>query len=350
MKTSSVSSTSLSTMLRSTILKAQEKLVGANKEMTTGRYADIGVSLGARTGMTVNLRNQHDRTAGIIDTNGLVSQRLQVTQQALGGMLDTAQNFLKTLLSVRNGESGVDVLVSEATNNLQATIGAANSSMGGQYIFAGINTQQQPLTDYFSGATAPNKAAADAAFTSYFGFAQDDPAAANITAADMTTFLQTDFSNEFADPAWGANWSTALDKNIQSRISPNEVVEVSANANSQQMRDLAKVYTMVADTGTKGLNQNAYQALVDEAIKVVNGAIQGLIANQAQLGSAQARVTTATERLTTQRDILAQQILSNEGVDPYEAKVRVDQLTTQVETAYALTVKLQSLSILNYMR
>ena len=41
MKTSFVSSSSLSTMLRSTILQAQDKLIGANKEMTTGRHADV---------------------------------------------------------------------------------------------------------------------------------------------------------------------------------------------------------------------------------------------------------------------------------------------------------------------
>jgi flagellar hook-associated protein 3 FlgL len=115
------------------------------------------------------------------------------------------------------------------------------------------------------------------------------------------------------------------------------------------MRDLAKVYTMVVDVGAKGLNQNAYQAMVDEAITVVNSAIQGLITTQAQLGSAQSRVSSASERLTIQRDIMAKQIMSFESVDPYEAKVRVDQLTTQIETSYSLTVRFQNLSILKYM-
>lgn len=350
MKTSYVSSSALSGVLRSTILQAQEKLVGANKEMTTGRYADVGLGLGARTGLTVNLRNQHAQLSGIVDTNGLVSQRLDVTQKALGGMLETAQNFLSTLLSVRSSNTGADVLTTDAKNNLQAAIGSLNSSMGGQYIFAGTNTQEIPLTDYFATPAAANKAAVDAAFLGYFGFAQDDPAAANITAADMTTFLQTDFSAQFDDPAWGTNWSSALDSDLQSRISPNEVITTSTNANETHMRDLVKAYAMVVDAGTRGLNQNAYQAVVDQAIESINGAIKGLTSKQAELGSAQARVTTASERLTVQRDILAAQIQANEGVDPYEAKLRVDQLSTQVETAYALTVRLQSLSILNFMK
>jgi len=349
MKTSFVSSSSLSTMLRSTILQAQDKLIGANKEMTTGRHADVGLGIGARTGLTVSLRNQHALTAGLIDTNGLVSGQLKVTQHTLGGLLETAQNFLSTLLSVRSGESNAGVVVSDAKNNLQAAIGALNNAAGGQYIFAGINTQQRPATDYFA-AGAPNKAAVDAAFVAAFGFTQQDPAAFNITATDMKAFLDTGFSAEFQDPAWRTNWSSALDTNVQARISSTEIVETSANANERHMRDLVKAYAMVVDAGTAGLNTNAYQVVVDEATKAVNSAIKGLTAKQAQLGSVQARVTTVSERLSVQRDILAGQIRDNEGVDPYEAKLRVDALTTQVETAYRVTVNLQGLSILNFMK
>ena len=349
MKTSFVSSSALSTMLRGTILKAQDKLIDANKEMTTGRYADIGLGIGARTGLTVNQRNQHALTSGLIDTNGLVSGQLTVTQHSLGGLLDTAQNFLSTLLGVRSGESTAGVLVSDAENNLQAAVGALNNAMGGQYIFAGINTQQRPVTDYFA-AGAPNKAAVDAAFVTAFGFAQGDPAAGNISAADMQAFLDTGFSAQFQDPAWRNNWSSALDANVQARISPNEIVETSANANEPFMRALVKAYAMVVDAGTEGLNQNAYQVVVDEAIKGINSAIRGLTAKQAQLGSVQARITSVSARLSVQRDILAGQIRDSEGVDPFEAKLRVDALTTQVETAYRLTVNLQNLSILNFMK
>jgi flagellar hook-associated protein 3 FlgL len=38
-----------------------------------------------------------------------------------------------------------------------------------------------------------------------------------------------------------------------------------------------------------------------------------------------------------------------EGVDPYEASTRLSQLMTQVETAYAMTARVQKLSLLNYL-
>ena len=38
-----------------------------------------------------------------------------------------------------------------------------------------------------------------------------------------------------------------------------------------------------------------------------------------------------------------------EGVDPYEATANVNALLTQIETAYALTARLQNLSLINHI-
>lgn len=349
MKTSFVSNQSLSGVLRNAILKGRDSLADATKESATSRYADIGLSLGGRTGKTIGLRDQYDRLNGIVDTNGLVSARLEITQEALNGMRETAEKFLATLISVRDGEKGAQVLKSEAENNLQAMTGSANTSASGQFIFAGINTQQKPVTDYFATPAASNKAALDAAFVGYFGFAQNAPGVANITEADMTTFLQTVLPTQFADPAWGANWSSARDQNMTSRISLSEVVEVSTSTNTQTMRDLAMTYTMALDLGAENLNGDTFKALLGATIDKVNQAIGGLIATQAQLGSVEERIRTSSERLTIQKDIMAKQIQALEGVDPYEANVRVTELTTQLDTSYALTVRIQQLNILKYM-
>lgn len=357
--TTYVSSLALSSSLRGNLMRSQAGLAEANKEMVTGRYADIGLSIGVRTGQTVGLRNQHDQIKSVITTNGIVAGRVDVTQKAMDGLLETAQTFQSALIAVREGENGPTVLFSQAKNNLQALVGALNSTASGQYIFAGIDTQNKPVTDYFAaGATPPaNKQAIDDAFLATFGFAQDDPAAANITEADMKAFLQGAFAAEFADPAgpppatqgW-QNWSAAANQNVSSRISTTEVVEVSTNANEQHFRDIAKAYTMTFDLGSANLNQNAFRAVVDEAIDTINKAIQGLISDKAQLGTSEERISASTQRLTLQRDIMAKQITGFEGVDSIEASTRVSQLQTQLDTALALTARMQQLSILNWMR
>ena len=62
----------------------------------------------------------------------------------------------------------------------------------------------------------------------------------------------------------------------------------------------------------------------------------------------QNQVTDATNRLKAQQTILQTRIGTLEGVDPAEAKVQIDQLTTQIEMSYSLTGKLLQISLLNY--
>jgi flagellar hook-associated protein 3 FlgL len=67
------------------------------------------------------------------------------------------------------------------------------------------------------------------------------------------------------------------------------------------------------------------------------------------IGSIQQRVTGATDKLKMQHDILNQQIVAMENVDPTEASVRVSTLQNQIETALALTARLQKISLINYL-
>ena len=98
-----------------------------------------------------------------------------------------------------------------------------------------------PIAQYDAGPGA----AVDAAFLAKFGFAQDDPAAANIDGATMSDFLDNEFAQLFADPDWGTTWSSASDQTITSRITPTETATTSVSANEPAMRKLAEVYTMV---------------------------------------------------------------------------------------------------------
>ena len=54
--------------------------------------------------------------------------------------------------------------------------------------------------------------------SSYFGFTQTDPAAANITATQMDDFITNDVVPQFLGAGWQGNWSNATDQRIVSRI------------------------------------------------------------------------------------------------------------------------------------
>jgi flagellar hook-associated protein 3 FlgL len=88
---------------------------------------------------------------------------------------------------------------------------------------------------------------------------------------------------------------------------------------------------------------------VDKAIGLVGNAITDLATLGGGVGTVQQRVTGATEKLKTQQDILNNQIVKMEAVDPTEASVRVNTLQTQIKTALSLTSQLQQISLINYL-
>ena len=53
--------------------------------------------------------------------------------------------------------------------------------------------------------------------------------------------------------------------------------------------------------------------------------------------------------MTAQINIVNTQIDNLEKVDPFEASTRVTNLMTQLQTAYSLTARVQSLTILSFL-
>lgn len=342
-----ISTNSLSTTLRNSAMNGQIAVAKANKEATTGRFADVGLTLGGLTGRDVVMRAELTSLDKYVDTNGLVSGRLGVTQTQMDQVMSVAQKFQQDIMAARDSADGGQVLAGSAKTNLEDLISTLNVTADGHYLFAGINNAVQPIVDYAAGSS--NKNAVDAAFSAAFGMTQGAPGESGITAANMQNFLDTTFAAQFADPAWGANWSSASDQVERSDISATETVDSSISANESGFRKLAMAYTALTDLGTQNMNQAAFQTVVDTAAKLVGEAVGELALAQGHLGSSQERTTAATAKQKTMVDLITQQVTGMEKVDPTEASVRVASLQNQVEMSLALTARMQNLSILNYL-
>jgi flagellar hook-associated protein 3 FlgL len=347
MSSNYISSYMLSSSLRYSVVGNQSALSKASTEATTGRFADMGLALGASTGRDVGLRAEMDFADQLVDTNGLVSGRLEVTQNRISQLVTTAQEFLKNLIAARDANNGANMILPSAAANQQDLIAALNVSYNGSYLFAGIHTQTAPIANYATGSTS--KTANDLAFTTAFGFSQTSANVSTITPAQMQTFLNGSFDAEYTSPNWNSNWSSATNPVMSSRISTTEVVNTSVSANDPSFRNLAEAYTMMSDLGTTNMSQATFQVVVGKAISLVSSGIDKLAVLGGSVGSIQQRVSSATDKLKMQRDILDQQIVNLEMVDPTEASIRVNTLQSQIETALALTSRLQKISLINYL-
>ena len=350
MKTSFVSTLALQNTLRLQVETGQLALTKAQKEASTGQFADFGLALGSRTSDAVSLSNSVNQLQTMMDSNSIVDTRLSSAQDALGKISDSAQSALDALLGVTgsSGASQVASVQNTVKNAFETATGAANLSASGEYLFGGTNSGTAPLNDYFAAAGSSAKTAFENSFQTYFGFTIDDPSVAGISGSQMNTFLDQ-VAADFDGPAWQTDWSNASDTPLTSRINTNEVIATSTTTNSEGFRKLAFGTVISVELLGRNLSPDTQGAVAQRATAAIGNAISAIDADRATLGVAQSRVKQADDSISNQIDLVKTQMSDLESVDPYEAATRVNALTTQLETSYALTSRISQLSLLNYL-
>lgn len=347
MQTPGVSTRLLFDLNRTAVRSLSAELARAQTETTTGRLADTGQTLGARARASFSARQEIARLSAIGGSNSAAATRLETTQRILTNATDTAQDFISGVIAAKQSSGNQTFLPDQARANVVALTASVNSASAGAYLFGGINSENAPLGEYYTPGS-PQRNAVTAAFQSAFGVLPSDAGAATITKDAMQTFLDGAFASLFSPANWETVWSSAANQNLESQISPSEVIETSANANEGGIRTLMSAYVMVAEFGGK-LSDETFQAVLETAARVAGEAVQGITSLQSKLGIAQNRIASADDRMSRLSAVLGDQLGALEGVDPFEAASRVTELTTRLETAYALTARLERLNLLNYL-
>lgn len=348
MKTSFVSSQGIADSVRSHLMRMQGEITKLEKEVVSGRVADAGLALGARTGQSVSLERDVDRLGGIVDSNALVASRLSATQSGLESLTELAQNFLKTMTAAVSDAVNPEISKTEAATLVTTMTGVLNSNLNGENLFAGVNTDVVPINDFFA-AGSPAQAAMANAFQTYFGFAYTDPAANSVDATQMGDFLANVIEPQFMGADWTTNWSNATDETITARISLNESTSASVSANVDGVRQLAMAGATVAFFLGGNLNSDAQNAVLKFATSKAGEANANIALIASQTGIVEQRVSDASDRLQKQIDIFKGKVSNLVEIDPYEASTRVSTLLSQIETAYTLTNRLRQLSLVNYL-
>lgn len=346
MKVSFVSSQAISQAMRYQTARLQTDLTKATKEMSTLRVADTGLALGARAGISTSLHREIDRLKGIIDSNKLAATRLEATQIGLQDLTEAASTLLSDYSTALSSAADSGIARQQAEKTLALMSSILNTNLSGENIFAGINTDVKPFDDFLDPAST-SRVAFDSAFVAAFGVEPGNPAAANITAADMTAFLAA-IETDILGAGW-SDWSRATDDQITSRITLTETAQTSVSANILPLRKLALAAATVAATFGGALNEEVRAAIIEHGVLQLGEAVSGLANQQGYTGVTEQRLAQATERMDTQINLFSSSIQDLEGVDEFEAAARVTSLKTQLEVSYQLTASMQKLSLLNYL-
>lgn len=329
--------------------RVRRDLERSNLELASGRHADMGLALGGRSHVLVSARAQESLLRGLQDNGAISAGRLRVIQQSLEGAVTGAQDFMDALVPLKSGQGSPVQAAVHAKAALEDFFGMMNATAEGSHVFGGRNITRAPLAQYFSDPPPPSRQSVENAFQARFGFAISDPAAASISAADMRDFLDNDFAALFSPAQWKANWSSATDNAVTTLISLSEIAPVTASANNPAVRKLAMAYVMTAGLGIETLNGAARKVVADEAFQLTAEAVTGLDGMRGEIGVRQERLKRAGDRLEIQRGLVRKEIAGMEQIDPHEAAASVNALSVQLQTSYAITGRLQKLSLLNYL-
>ncbi|MGF9693368.1 flagellar hook-associated family protein [Rhizobium sp. 0TCS1.26] len=363
MKTSFSSNLSIQNSLRQAMEKAQKDLVAANLEVTTGLHADMGVALGSSTTHSLDLTRDLLRIESLQGANGLAKTRIDSSEGALKVMAEQVTTVNGLLTGLTNSDSTIDAVVTTMKQALNTFISSGNSSVAGEYLFAGTNSDVKPLTSY-SEENSALKTAVDAELT-YFMANQVPPVTSktDLSASQMGVFLDdlekkfngTEMTTSPPQPAdsdgkdfWKEFGSKASDSNMTTRITSSETIESSVNANDRGFRNFV-FGAVVSIELLPGVSDAARAVVSERAQQAIGRASAGISSQRTQLGLSSERITKATDSLSAQKAIFENSISDLQSVDPYEAATRVNSLKSLLEAAYTLTARIQQLSLINYL-
>ncbi|XUY27169.1 flagellar hook-associated family protein [Agrobacterium sp. rho-8.1] len=337
MKTTPISSLSISTAMQLTVSNAQTEITKLQKEAVTGTYSDVGLELGTRTSTSLDYTRESGRLQSIMDANALAEQRMDASQLAMENMSSSAQSLLNSViaLSGNTDASSLSVAQTTAKSTLENFVSYSNTAVNGEYLFSGINTDAQTLSDTFiDDISSDFKTAFDTQF----------PDPSSVTADEMKTFL-----SDYQDNLDWPSWTSASETTMSSRISTSETVSTSTTANSDGFKSLVLASVISSQLVNSGLNSNALAVVNDTTTSLAGAAISGIDTQRAKIGLSQERVEKANTYMSSQKTIIDTQLTNLIGVDTYEASTRLTTLLNQVETSYSITSKIQGLSLVNFL-
>ncbi len=335
----------LQSSARSYVARMQADLARMQREISSGRHDDLGLTLGTGVARDIGLRVHLSDVEYTLGQAKQIQPRNEMIQTSLDSITKLAKNFLETISGARGAVDGQNITTTAARNALKSLQSILNTSYAGQYIFGGQNADAAPFNDPLSGGP---DAELEAAFQAAFGIPRNDPAVTQISPGDMESFLSGSFSQLFEDPTWSANWSNASNGNVLQRIG-SETLDTSTNTNARFARELTQAFTVMASLGEGKLSQATFDTAVDKALSLVLSGQNQMGKEQTRIGLGQQRIADVIDSLELKKTTIANSINSLEAVDPYALATDVNSLMTQLQSSYAITARISQLSILSYI-
>ncbi|ABL70785.1 flagellin N-terminal helical domain-containing protein [Paracoccus denitrificans] len=313
------------------------KLDRLTQEMISGVKSDIPKALGGDLAGISHIESRLQLLTTFQQNASEAQNRLTTMQAALEQVYGVVDDLGPRLLSEPNisGEHDLRARADSTKQDFRSMFSVLNTSIGGQYLFAGSRTDSAPLGSF-------DVMLAELTST----------VAGVTTAADIADRIDAWFDapagmGGFADRIYQGddNGSTRFS------ISPDRQIDKSLTANSTALRDTLKGMAIIAYASEAGaaIDTATLRDLFSEAgTRLLKGAA-GLISAQADLGRQQAIVTQAQTRNSAETAALSIARTNLIGADPFETVTTLEETEAKIQSLYAITARLSRLNLTDYL-
>jgi flagellar hook-associated protein 3 FlgL len=319
--------------LRNQTTALKVELERRSQESTTGKVSDAGQHLRGDFTQVTAIDTTLARLAALKTANAetdLTATSIQEALETISSLSDEIGSSLLSAGSLGNATS-LGSVGQDAMARFRTVVATLNTQVGDRTLFAGVETRSPALAD--ANVIMDALVAVSAGAT---------------TAADVELAVSAWFDDPAGYGTIGYLGGAATDAVT---VANGEQVTLEATAAHPALRDTLKALAMAALLD-RGVLENSTEERAQLSQRAGERLMEGAESRTqlaARIGTAQERIAEASTRNAAEETSL--QIARNGilSVDSYEAATALTAAETQLDTLYAITARLQKLSLAEYL-
>lgn len=328
------------------------------RQSVDGRVGSSYGDLAPQARLSLDLKAEIARREANAGSITRALSRTQSAQTVLGRLSAIAAQFVATANTVGHDKPAQNASAASAARSALSEIGALlNTRSGGEYLFAGSDTDNAPIrdADLKGGGMAARIAAAVGSLASP-GADVAGALAETRDAASNPTDAETPFSDHLEGAGAtesrrtsvlddGAALPTGLWASRNAYAAPGDDPAQSWSRNL-----LRSLMTLAALPAATGGDPAAIEAVAADARAGLQAAVGGLALEQGTLGQTESRLEAARTRHGELATVLRGQVSDIEEVDLASALTAAQAAKTQLEASWRALAALGSMSLSDFLR
>ena len=321
----SISTLGLQLTNASNLTSGQTLLAKLSQQLTTGTYSSNLTDYSSSSAQKLmNFNSQISQQQGFLDIITTLTPRLEVYDQALTGIEDTAGDAFTALASASTYNSSTnDALQSQIEGFMRQVSYYLNQRVGDRYVFSGTRYEEAPVTDLTALPVPPTETA---------------------------PYLATGD----AVPSYDRDYDAALplaevpEANVKDSVSIDTTQKLTYGVTSNEdgfqqiIMGLRFAYAATQDPTN-------YESYMETAQSLISTGLTSTRATHTDVTNAYTTLNKTKEMLSSSIGNLTSQIDDIQKVDINEVAVKITTLQAQLEASYSATAIMANLSIIDYL-